>query len=360
MAGTNIVYSDSLYTKQLGEAMIGKIATPLKMIIEHESDACTKKNGVQKTLFNIEKSNKFGETIMGNTEFDVFKHAAEGAGAEGDNIQETNKKFIEHIQFMKEFVITQEMLEDANYGVAADAKRRAENFVRAYHKTMNKICSTALINATSAELAADATNNPFKVKLDLTTADDKPLFSASHVPAITGGKMTALSNLFKPSADVTDESDLGLYINMGANKIRNFQDEQGEPLEYVADTIILPGNMPKLEYMVKKICGSEREAGTANNDINVQYGNWTIVVLPDWVATEEEFMLMSSEANKNLAGNMFFNRVPLNITPWVDNHTANHIWTGRCRFGVGFGSWKHIARFSLNADSTNGGSVITL
>ena len=69
---------------------------------------------------------------------------------------------------------------------------------------------------------------------------------------------------------------------------------------------------------------------------------------------------MSSEANKNLAGNMFFNRVPLNITPWVDNHTANHIWTGRCRFGVGFGSWKHIARFSLNADSNNGGSEIAL
>ena len=105
--------------------------------------------------------------------------------------------------------------------------------------------------------------------------------------------------------------------------------------------------------MVKKICGSEREAGTANNDVNVQYGNWTIVVLPDWNADKDEFMIMSSEANKNLAGNMFFNRVPLTVTPWIDHHTENHIWTGRCRFGVGFGNWKHISRVTLDTTATD-------
>jgi hypothetical protein len=39
---------------------------------------------------------------------------------------------------------------------------------------------------------------------------------------------------------------------------------------------------------------------------------------------------------------MFFNRVPLTVTNWVDNHTGNYVWNGRCRFGVGFGSYKHI------------------
>ena len=53
-------------------------------------------------------------------------------------------------------------------------------------------------------------------------------------------------------------------------------------------------------------------------------------------------MIMSSEANKNLSGNMFFNRVPLTVSNWVDNHTGNYIWNGRCRFGVGFGTYKHI------------------
>jgi hypothetical protein len=53
-------------------------------------------------------------------------------------------------------------------------------------------------------------------------------------------------------------------------------------------------------------------------------------------------MIMSSEANKNRSGNMFVNRVPLSVSNWVDHHTGNYLWAGRCRFGVGFGSYKHI------------------
>ena len=50
---------------------------------------------------------------------------------------------------------------------------------------------------------------------------------------------------------------------------------------------------------------------------------------------------MSSEANRELNGNMFFNRVPLSVSSFVDHHTGNYTWCGRCRFGVGFGSYKH-------------------
>ena len=75
---------------------------------------------------------------------------------------------------MKEFTITAEMMEDANFGVAADAKRRAENFTRSYYKTINKICEHALINGTgTSSIFARAT-------LDLTTADGAALFSSTH------------------------------------------------------------------------------------------------------------------------------------------------------------------------------------
>ena len=66
------------------------------------------------------------------------------------------------------------------------------------------------------------------------------------------------------------------------------------------------------------------------------------MILPHWQSSDNRFMVMSSEANKNLSGNMFFNRIPLTISDWVDNHTGNYYWTGRCRFGIGFGSYKHI------------------
>ena len=342
-----IVYSKS---SGFNNAQIGKLETPIKMVIEHESDAQTKKGGIRDWLFNVEKSKKFGETIIGQNEFDVFAAAEEGAGAENDDIQETYKKFIEHIQFMKEFTITAQMMEDANYGIAADAKRRAENFTRAYYKTMHKICEYALINGTSKEGVFS------KANLDLTSPDGLALFANAHK---WGGKKSTgtQSNYFygdifsSGAADARKSSTEAFEAALGelANKIRNMKDENGEILGYTADTIILPGNRPLAETIAKKVCGSDGALGNGYNDINIQYGNWNIVVMPDWQTTDDRVMIMSSEANKNLCGNMFFNRVPLTICNWEDNHTGNYIWNGRCRFGVGFGTYKHIL---LAVDST--------
>ncbi len=350
-----IVYSKS---SNLNNAQIGKLETPIKMVIEHESDMQTKRGGICDWLFNIEKSAKFGETIVGQNEFDVFTATEEGAGAENDDIQETYKKFIEHIQFMKEFTVTAQMMEDSNYGIAADAKRRAENFTRAYYKTMHKICEYALSNGVSKKgLFA-------KAELDLTAPDGLPLFASSHK---WGGKKSngTQSNFFW--GDIFGTGDGERTLSTGAfedalselcSKIRNMKDENGEILGYTADTIILPGNRPAAEAIAKKVCGSEGALGNGYNDINLQYGNWNIVIMPNWQTDDDRVMIMSSEANKNLCGNMFFNRVPLTVSNWVDNHTGNYIWNGRCRFGVGFGTYKHILLAVDSASAVNGATAL--
>ena len=324
----SIIYSKS---SGLNNGAIGKLETPIKMVIEHESDLLTKKGGPCDWLFNVEKSHRFGETIIGGNEFDVFSAVEEGHRAENDSMQETYKKFIEHIQFMKEFAITAQMMEDSNYGVAADAKRRAENFTRAYYKTRHSICEYALANATSSSAVFN------KARIDLTTHDDLPLFSSAHTFGTEGDTQ---SNKFW--ADINEAAKIEDVLARAASKIRNMKDENGYPLGYTADTIILPGNSPSLELLIKKVCGSDGALGNGYNDINTQYRNWSVVVLPTWQAASDVFMVMSSEANKNLCGNMFFNRVPLTVTNWIDNHTGNYLWSGRCRFGVGFGTYKHI------------------
>ena len=350
-----IIYSKS---SGLAPASIGKLETPIKMVIEHESDLLTKKGGICDWLFNIEKSSRFGETIIGQNEFDVFNAAKEGDGAEADVIKETYRKFIEHIQFMKEFIITAEMMEDAAYGVAQDAKRRAENFTRAYYKTMHKICEYALANGTSE------TGSFAKATLDLTAPDGLPLFSSSHKWG--GNSGDTQSNFFYGNifcnGDVEDrrfksnvfEESLGIL----SAKIRNMKDENGEVLGYTADTIILPGNRPMAETIAKKVCGTPGALGNSYNDINLQYGNWNIIVMPGWQTDDDRVMIMSSEANKNLSGNMFFNRVPLTVSSWVDNHTGNYIWNGRCRFGVGFGNYKHILLAVDSVDYVEGASEL--
>ena len=139
------------------------------------------------------------------------------------------------------------------------------------------------------------------------------------------------------SSSVFEESLYELSV-----KLRNMKDENGEPLGYTADTIILPGNRPEIEMIAKKVCGSVSALGNGYNDINLHYGNWNVIIMPGWQTYDDRLMIMSSEANKNLSGNMFFNRVPLTVSSWVDHHTGNYIWNGRCRFGIGFGTYKHI------------------
>ena len=344
-----------IYSKSGGQldAMIGQLETPLKMIIEHESDLYQKRNDVRKKLFITEKSNKFGETIVGTSDFDTFQAVVEGGGAENDSIAETYRKFIEHIQFMKEFTITAEMMEDANHGVSADARRRAENFTRAYYKTMNKICEQALVHGTEKNFKFN------KATVDTSTHDNLPLFHKAHTFTTDKMKGKTQANRFC-AADITKNAEtFEKALNVFANKMRNLKDENGEVLGYTADTIIIPGNAPLFEAIVKKVCGSERTAGSANNDVNIQYGNWDIVVLNEWTPATPAFMVMSSEANKQLAGNMFFNRIPLTITDWVDHHTGNFIWNGRCRFGVGFGSYKHIL-LAEDGASVSGCEAVTI
>ena len=334
-----IIYSKSTGTNN---GAIGKLETPIKMIIEHESDLLTKKGGICSWLFNVEKSGRFGETIIGQSEFDVFQAATEGSGAENDSINETYRKFIEHIQFMKEFTITAEMMEDANYGVAADAKRRAENFTRAYYKTINKICEHALING------ASMSSNFARASLDLTTGDGNPLFSPYHKWGSDDNSTQSnyvWGDIFSTGASGSRTMSTSAFeeaLGELSVKLRNMKDENGDPLGYTADTIILPGNNHAIETIAKKVCGSAGALGNGYNDINLSFGNWNIVVLPNWQPSTNRVMVMSSEANKNLSGNMFFNRVPLTVSSWVDNHTGNYVWNGRCRFGVGFGTYKHI------------------
>ena len=350
-----------IYTKSLNNnsTAIGKLETPIKMIIEHQSDLLAKKGGICSALFNVEKSSHFGETIIARKDFDVFQATAEGAAAELDTVCDVGKKFIEHVQYMKEFIVTAEMYEDAQNGIAAEARRRAENFTRAYYKTINNLCTLALASGTNRSLEyANST-------IDLTTYDNLSLFNSSHRWG-TNGNAGAQSNYFygnifssgTGSSRAASTAAFEESLTELAFKIRNMKGENGEILGYTADTIILPGNRPSAEIVAKKVCGSIGALGGGNNDININYGNWNIVVMPGWVANKDMCMIMSSDANKNLSGNMFFNRVPLTVTNWVDHHTGNYIWNGRCRFGVGFGSYKHILLAVDSESSVSGASKL--
>lgn len=336
-----------IYSKLEGknDPMFGKFEHPIKALIESESNYMEKQKNVLNFLFNVEKSNRYAETIISEGDFRPFQATKEGQGAENDSIDPGYQKTIEHIAFMKEFTITREMADDSKIGISADIKNKPKKFVRSYYLTQKQIAEQALINATSTGFTYN------KGKVDLTVGDGKALFHKAHTFANRSGTQ---ANYFVNGSETsmlsatTIESTLALL----ANRMRNFKDEGGNNMGYVPDVIIIPANRPGLESLVKKVVGSERTIGSGNNDINVQYGQWSIVVLDGWETTSDKIMVMSREANENLQANMFYNRVNLDIRSWIDDHTRNYIWNGYCRFGVGFTNWKHIALFDDAASNS--------
>ena len=319
------------------DPMFGKFEHPIKALIENESNQCEKNKTSLDFLFNIEKSSRYSETIMGESDFDTFMAKGEGQEAENDSVQKTYDKTIEHIEFGKEFTITRKMADDAKFGMGANMKARPQKFVRSYYKTRVKLGAEALINATKPNFIFN------RAVVDLTTGDKLPLFHNKHTYFTDKMKGKTQTNYFYGEI-TTDANVFEETLAILANKMRNFEDENGETMGYTADVVVIPCNRPKLEMMAKKVIGTERTTGNDHNDINTQYGNWTLVVLDGWKCENDEIMIMSSEANKNLMGNMFFNRVKLDIRNGIDDHTRNFYWNGYCRFGVGFTTWKHILR----------------
>ena len=343
---SEIIYSSMV---EKNAPLYGKFIHPIKGFIEAESNICEKNKSILDLLFNVEKSNRYAETIMAESDFDTFMAKTEGDPAAQDTVVKTYDKTIEHVEFAKEFTITKKMADDAKFGIGANMSNRPKKFVRAYYKTRIKLAAQALINGTSKSMEF---NN---ATVDLTTGDKLSLFNSAHAYATEGMAGETQSNYFYGDL-CSDPATFEKALGKMANKLRNFKDENGETMGYVADILIIPCNRPELEMMAKKICGSERTTGSNNNDINTQYGNWTLVVLDGWETEDDRFMVMSSEANKNLMGNMFFNRVPLDITSDIDKHTRNLFFNGYCRFGVGFTTWKHIA-LAVHSDSAVSGAT---
>ena len=330
-------------------AVYGNYEHPIKMLIESESNIYRQNNKLVDLLYNVEKSSNYSESTTAQTDFDIFSVAGEGQGAENDSISQGFTKTIFHHQFMKEFTITAEMMEDSKMGIAPEMKRRATKFVDAYEKTRTKLAAAALYNGTSAEMVFG------KGKFDLTTSDKLPLFHNAH--KFAKYKSTQSNNFY---ANIDSVDALESALNVGSATMRSFKDENGDPLGYTPNVIVLPGNRFKFETWVKKVCGTEQATGGSKNDINVQYGNWTIVVVPEWVADKDTLILTSTEANKQLFASAFFDRTKLTVTPWVDNHTGNFVWTGRARMGIGHNSWKHAAMITSSSTAVSGATALDL
>lgn len=309
----------------------------LTEIIKDVDTGKTKDDEVLNAIFNVKTSKKFGERAGGLTEFSDFSFVNEGGEAIADEIQEGFGKLIEHRAVLKSFVTTKEMVDDNRLDDARDA---AANFVRAYKRTK--------LRYATEYLASEGTTFTYGgMAHDRTTGDGVGLFATNH-PGKKGGVATQ-SNVFT-NALGNDVNMLNRLSNVG----RNFKNESGNVLGYTFDTLIIPGNTPALEEVANRIISTQLVVGSANNDINTQKGKWRLIVNHQWEAANgtSPYILMSSEANKELRGLVFYNRTALDVMNEVDIKTRNLIWSGYGRFSVGSFNWRAVILGGAQAGTT--------
>lgn len=301
------------------------------LLIAQMKDVDNEKNNddeLVNALFNVKKSDKFGEKAAGLTSFSNFEIVDEGSDGVQDEMQEGFAKLIEHKQFIKTFLCTAEMAEDGNLDAMSLA---AQNFMRAYKRSRAQYASDCLTTEGATFTFGGKTG------LDKTTGDAKGLFATDHPGKKTG--VAAQCNVFTNPFG----SD-SVMLNTLANVGRNFRNASGEVMGYEYDTIIIPGNCPALEDAVKRVIRSDLQAGSNYNDINTQKGLWKLIVDHRWTAAAgaAPYIIMSSEANKELLGNVFYDRIPLDVRNEIKNASRNLEWSGRARFSAGFYDWRHI------------------
>ena len=325
MAG--IVFSKS---SGLNDSIYGKSEAPIRAFLENNVKAYEEMSTIKK-IYKMVDSEHYGEKFGGMTGFaHGFQPVGEGGSYPLDERQEGYSKFLENITWKDSFAITQEMMEDS---IILDLnKTGARSFIDQYYLTREKYGSQLLVGA------AEGTTTKFRgMTMDCTSNDGVALFSTAH-PSKTGNA-PAQSNKFAGAFSVEVLGEI-------ETKMQNFVDDNGEILNIVPDTIIIP-NDAALKREVFAAIGADKDPNTANNGFNYQFGRWTVIVSPYLNALvkgeDKPFMLLDKRYNDNYNGLLFLDRIPLTIKAFIDEDTDNNVWSGRSRFVCGANDWREIA-----------------
>lgn len=333
---------NSYSTDTINKEFLGQFLHPIRALIESESNNYKNQKKALDLIFNVVDTDTSTFAITQQNGLDLFQVKPELQSSVVDYVTGGFNKVITHKTFSKTIFMSEEVMQDSVIGFGKDLKVKlpyktqndAKLLPAAYYRTRDRLAAWALANAT-------ATTGTFGGEAwDLTAPDGMALFSNAHKYSNPKRSSKTQTNYYYGSVSA-DATEFSTALALISNKMRNIKDEQGEPMGYIPDVCILPCNRPAFEAIVKSVLGSETISST--KAINIQYGNWTLVVLDGWESTDDRFIVMSSDANKQLMGNIFSDRVPFYARDTFDADKGVLSITGKGRIGAGFGNWKHAA-----------------
>lgn len=320
----------------LNDSIYGKSEAPIKAFLEENVKAYTDMSFVEK-VFKMMSSDNYGEKLTSLTSLaQGFMPVGEGGAYPKDDRQEGYSKFMEHETWKDSFTVTKEMMEDSKL---LDLNRTgAKGFIDAYALTREKYGASILVGA------VNGTSTTFRgMKVDCTCNDGLSIFSTAHTSAT--GNANVQSNKF---SNEFSEDALGLV----ETAMQNFYDDNGEILTVAPDTIII-ANDAAMKKKVFAAIGADKDPNTSNNAFNYVFGRWNVITSPYLNGLPKgAWILEDSKYNDNYNGLIWFDRIPLTVSSYIDENTDNNVWKGRSRFVAGCNDWRGIAVAGITGGTT--------
>lgn len=309
----------------LNDSVFGICQAPIKKLIEDKAEGWEKKSMLGE-FFHMDTTKNGVDIITGMTAMDGFKPVGENGEYPATSQQEGYKKMLVQHEWKNSFAISQTAIEDSK---VLDLKRKPQGFVNGYYRTRERFGAAVFAGAMNRKSAIKFEGQEF----DITCADGKPLFSTQHKPKVKGAVQSNLfSNEF--SADALDRAEAAM---------QQFKGDNGELLGIAPVTIAI-ANSPALKRKVFEVVGAELDPTTANNGFNFQVGRWNIKIwnyLNQYLdGGNEPWMLLDDDYNEEYEGAVWYDRVPLTVTSYINNGNDANVWNGRARFNAGFNDFR--------------------
>jgi phage major head subunit gpT-like protein len=262
---------------------------------------------VMPKIFNVATSTKNVEYDSATTGFAKLQQTNELGALDYEDPLKMFKTTYTHLKYTKGFKVSQELKEDDQNNVIS---------------RMPAALAKSVVYTTEY-WGASVLNNAFSTSYT-SYGDGKPLCSTLHTRADGG---TAQSNASSTEIVLSEAN-----LETGRIALEKALNDKGEIVAFKANRLVVPVELRKTAQIITE---STMRAGTANNDLNVYQGVFTVIPW-QYITTSTYWFLMDS--NNHLL-NWFWRIRPEFKNDYSFDADAA-LYKVRARFSYGWSDWR--------------------
>jgi hypothetical protein len=265
-------------------------------------------------LFNVQGSARAYEQVsgVGAVGIDAWNAYEQSRVIGQADFDQGYKSTYTHLEFALEMAVERKTIDDANF---------AQVF-----RLVDRVGDSASLKREVD--AASIFNNAFTDTAPYAGADAVGLCSTAHPNS--------------PQKAGTTQSNEGTYsltrdnVAIVREAMMAFTDDNGNKMGVTPNLLLVP---PALEDEGLVIANTLQKPGSGDNDINPQAGRFQVAPWHYLTDSNAWFMIDSSLMKQSLD---WFNRVPLSVTPKIEDKTLKATWIAYMRYSLGWSDFRWV------------------